>query len=200
MPSLALLQRLADECDLFIATDGAANTLADTPLRPGVVLGDFDSLEPGVRDQMPGTRFVETPDQEKSDLEKAILYAIERDAETITLAGCLGSRLDHSLTALSLLIAYRGRSAMRLVTDTSEAIVGSHWTQVNGAAGDTLSLIVFAPADGVSVDGVRWPLRDERLVPGSRGVSNEMTGTLACISVRQGTVIVVHERRAAEPA
>lgn len=182
-------------CDLFVATDGAANALAEGSLRPRVVIGDFDSLGPGVRERMPETRFVEAFDQEKSDLEKAILYAIERDAERVTLTGCMGDRLDHTLTAMSLLIAYHPRCEIRIVSDACEVLVASHWTQVHGAPGDTLSLVTFAPADGVSVDGVRWPLQDERLTPGSRGVSNEMTASVARISVRQGTVVIIHETR-----
>ena len=165
------------------------------------MIGDFDSVSPDLATQMPGTRFVEAADQEMCDLEKAILYAIERDAERITLTGCLGRRLDHTLTALSLLIAYHPRCEIRIVCDYCEAFVAEHWTQVSGEPGDTLSLVTFAPAEGVSVHGVRWPMNDERLLPGSRGVSNEMVLPVARVSVRQGVVIVIHQRQTqGEPA
>jgi thiamine pyrophosphokinase len=41
---------------------------------------------------------------------------------------------------------------------------------------------------------LRWPLDEEVLEPDStRGVSNELTGERATVTVRQGSLLVVHE-------
>jgi thiamine pyrophosphokinase len=44
----------------------------------------------------------------------------------------------------------------------------------------------------VRTQGLRYPLEGEDLAPGStRGVSNELTGTVAHVSVEAGTVLAV---------
>ena len=48
----------------------------------------------------------------------------------------------------------------------------------------------------ISTAGLRWPLEGALLSQGTtRGVSNEMTGTTATVSVTAGTALVVHTRR-----
>ncbi len=60
---------------------------------------------------------------------------------------------------------------------------------------DLVSLLATGgPAAGVSTTGLRWPLDDAVLEPGStRGVSNELTGGRATVTVREGSLLVIHE-------
>jgi thiamine pyrophosphokinase len=190
-PSRSLLERLRAGADLFIATDGAANCLAEIGLTPDVILGDFDSLTPGIRERMPGVEFFDAPDQNASDLDKGIQYACDRGAEQITLTGAAGGRIDHTLTAFSLLMKYQGRADVRVVMDTAEVRAVSGAAQIIGNPGDTISLVIFEGAPKVTLTGVQWPLKDELLHPGSRGVSNVLTEHQAHIQVADGTVFVV---------
>ncbi len=189
-PSLERLRRLRYEADLFIATDGAANELPGV-LIPDVVLGDFDSLSPKTRKRMPGAEFVHAPDQDHSDLQKAIEFAQGKGFRRITIAGATGGRIDHTLASFSLLYTYAGRLNMRVVGDSLEAWAVRGAAKVAGNPGDTISLIAFEPAI-VTIEGVHWPLGRARLVPGSLGMSNRMTEKMARIRVDEGTVIVVH--------
>ncbi len=56
--------------------------------------------------------------------------------------------------------------------------------------GDTLSLIVLESVHGVTLRGVRWPLTDAALSPGSLGVSNIVTSNRAEVWVRHGCLVV----------
>ncbi|MDP2993680.1 MAG: hypothetical protein Q8N46_00995, partial [Anaerolineales bacterium] len=49
---------------------------------------------------------------------------------------------------------------------------------------------------GVVTDGLRWPLRGETLYPyKTRGISNELLGETASVSLKSGLLIIVHSRR-----
>lgn len=192
-PSHGLLVRLWEEADLTIVTDGAANDLPARGLLPDVVLGDFDSLDANMRGRLPNTLFVRADDQEASDLDKALAYACERGAARATVAGAGGGRLDHTLTNASLLFKYGPHMDVRLVDDQGEARVVGRPAEIRGRIGDRLSLIAFAPVEGVTAEGVLWPLRDEPLAPGSRGVSNVLVAETARVSVRSGLLIVCHQ-------
>jgi len=194
MPSASLLRTLCEEADLFLATDGAANALPDLGMAPHVILGDFDSVAARAGELFPTAEFIHTPDQEASDLDKALMLAIERGATRVTLAGALGGRIDHTLVNVGLLVKYAGRLDLRIVDDWGETRATSDSLVISGHPGDTLSVAVFAPAEGVTLTGVRWPLHDERLLPGSRAVSNSLVEESARLSVREGVLIVTHLR------
>ena len=59
--------------------------------------------------------------------------------------------------------------------------------------GSLCSLLpVGGVAHGVRTEGLRFPLHDEDLLPGStRGVSNEFTAREATVSVRDGVLLAV---------
>jgi thiamine pyrophosphokinase len=189
-PGDETLDALRETADLFIATDGAADPLLARGIVPDVVLGDLDSLSPEGLLRLPPGILQPAPDQEASDLEKAILHAIAAGAGRVTLLGTTGSRVDHTLVAFSLLHRYGEAVDLRLRAPASETRLVYGETTVEGEPGDTVSLIPFAPVEGVTFEGVRWPLRDEPLHPGSRGVSNVLTAPRARLVVRGGKLLL----------
>ena len=65
--------------------------------------------------------------------------------------------------------------------------------ELRGEPGSLLSLLPLAgPARGIRTEGLRYPLRDEELAPGTtRGVSNEFLGTSAAVSLTDGVLLAV---------
>ncbi|OYV89339.1 MAG: hypothetical protein B7Z68_12200, partial [Acidobacteria bacterium 21-70-11] len=70
---VTLLRRSA----LVLAADGGANHLARVGVRPAAVVGDLDSIRPGVRRWVGEERIVARPDQESTDLHKTLAYAFD---------------------------------------------------------------------------------------------------------------------------
>jgi thiamine pyrophosphokinase len=62
-----------------------------------------------------------------------------------------------------------------------------------GRPGALVTLLpMHGPASGVVTEGLLYPLQDEELLPGAtRGVSNEMTGDRARVTVRSGVLVAV---------
>jgi len=62
-----------------------------------------------------------------------------------------------------------------------------------GPAGRLCTLLPLGgPAEGVVTQGLRWPLADETLAPGtSRGVSNELEEPHASVALRAGVLLAV---------
>jgi thiamine pyrophosphokinase len=193
-PALRELRRLRREHDVFIAADGALNRLP-SDLAPDITIGDFDSLDTKYRSGELEANLQHVEDQERSVLQKALEFALSLGANEVTLAGVWGDRSDHTLVALGLLLTYSWRASLRIVRGRDRLWLAGDDNRIEGKPGDTLSLIALSIASGVSLQGVRWPLRDEVLHPGSRGVSNEMIADAATLIVKNGAVIVCHTRR-----
>ncbi len=191
-PKTAVLLRLVRTHDLFIATDGAANNLSPKIPPPDVILGDFDSMEESTREVYPTSSFVHTPDQDTSDIEKAIEHALDAGANYITLTGTLGGRIDHTLVSIDMLVKYSKVTEISIQEQSCSLFPVRKSAEIHGVPGDTLSLITFDAVSDVRLDGVRWPIRGETLLPSSHGVSNRMTGNVARVSIGSGVLIVCH--------
>lgn len=191
-PGRVFLRKLARRVDILIAADGATSKLLKAGLRPHYVVGDFDSVPADILEHVPAAGRVHVPDQDRCDLEKALEHAVRLGCKSAIIAGGLGKRLDHSLTTISLLLRYARSVDVRIVEPGMEVVPVVASTDIHGIPGDTLSLVVLSPARGVSLTGVRWPLVEESLEPGSRGVSNVLTEPIARLSVREGAVLACH--------
>ncbi|MCX6358935.1 MAG: thiamine diphosphokinase [Armatimonadetes bacterium] len=191
-PSDASLARLRAAHDLCIATDGAADWMLRMGQAPDRVLGDMDSASPDALASLPEGAVEPTPDQEACDLEKAVRWCLARGATAITVVGATGRRFDHTITTVSILLALHLEADLRVVSGGSVTRACSSRMTVSGSPGDRLSLTAMAPARGVGLRGVQWPLQAETLLPGSRGVSNVMTEAAAEVTVEQGVVLVTH--------
>ncbi len=195
-PSKELLARLASEHDLFLAADGAALTAARLGIYPNIVSGDFDSLDLDAAQRLlPDAEFIPTPDQDHTDLEKAVQIARERGAESLTVAGAAGRRIDHTLGNFSLLLHWRAEHPalpVVFVADGSEtrAVIGE--IVLEAEPGDAVSLLSLDGRARVSADGVRWPLEDHPLAVGVGGLLNEAVSDKVTIRAAGGIVIVCH--------
>lgn len=187
-PSRELLQAYLPQADLVICTDGASRWAAKAGCTPHVIIGDMDScrkpgeceiVDCGAHDQ-----------QENTDSEKALLLALERGADEITLLGATGRRLDHTLGNVWLVARYHDRAEIALVDDHGKLMVVSEQLVVDAEAGQLVSLLALTPDVVVDTYGLEWPLHGP-LEVGTRGLSNEAIDDEVIIEVRAGLVAVI---------
>ena len=195
-PSQMLLARLAVEHELFIAVDGAALKAVKLGTLPDIISGDFDSLDLGAaRLALPNAEFLPTPDQYKTDLEKAFNIALERGASAITIAGAAGGRIDHTLGNFSLLLRWREELPdfpVIVVEDDSEVRAVTGEIMLTTEPGDAVSLLSYDGKAQVSISGVRWPLADYLLPLGVGGLLNEAVAPEVKITASGGSILVCH--------
>lgn len=186
--------------DRLIAVDGGAKNALSLGLVPNVVIGDMDSLDTETHDQLARQvcRLVPYPaEKDETDLELALLLAVEEGATDIVLLGALGGRLDQLLANVLLLtLPELAGISIRLADSEQEAFVvhGADEVTVEGLVGDILSLIPLnGDASGVYTQGLKWPLADGTLLAGpARGVSNVIVSLPVRVRVKEGSLLVVH--------
>jgi thiamine pyrophosphokinase len=185
--------------DYVVAADGGALALERWKMLPHLVVGDMDSLgDEGVerfaRQGVPVAKYSAAKDE--SDLELAVAQAIAAGATEVVLLGALrGERLDHE-TANLLLLADPGYDGVRLEARRGElrirAIRGEGSLSLEGPVGALVTLLpVNGDAEGVTTEGLRYPLRDETLRFGrARGLSNEVASLPAMVTVSKGSLLI----------
>ncbi len=190
----------------IVAADGGLARAHAIGLRPDVLVGDLDSLDPALlaAAEADGTPIRRArADKDESDTELALLVAIERGATRITVLGAFGgSRLDHALANLWLLAHPALAPAAIVLLDEGSRVflvqapgpAGRPLTcALPGPGGATITLLPFGgDVAGITTAGLAYPLRDEPLTVGpARGLSNVRTGADAAVTVRSGRLLVV---------
>lgn len=182
-----------------IAADGGARVAQYYGLSVDLVIGDMDSLTDAELDALAqgGTTIARHPAQKnETDLELALLAAVEGGARWLRILGGIGDRLDQTLSNVYLMAlpALRGCD-VRLVAGKQEArLLYAGTTQIDGAAGDTISLLPLSGvARAVRTAGLYYPLRDEDLSFGpARGVSNVLDANSATVTLQEGVLLLIH--------
>jgi thiamine pyrophosphokinase len=185
--------------DRIIAVDGGAEHCLALGLRPDLLLGDLDSVAPATleHDALSAVACERHPARkDKTDLELALLRAVQDGATHLVLAGALGGRFDMTLANVLLLALPQLRALTVEVWDRGQTVrlLSPPGGEVLGRPGDTLSLLpLLGDAEGVSTTSLDYPLRDETLRFGrTRGLSNVLTGSRATLQLRAGLLLAVH--------
>ncbi len=191
--------RLLHPDDLLIAADGGGKHCEALGLQPHLLVGDMDSLDPSIaaRFEAAGSQVLRYPThKDYTDLELALLQAIEHGANELIVVGALGKRWDQTLANLLLPAGQAFESASIRLVDGSQEIQllqPGTWHELHRQPGDTLSLVpLLGSACGIRTQGLEYPLNDENLDFGStRGVSNVLLESSARIYLRQGLLLCI---------
>jgi thiamine pyrophosphokinase len=182
---------------LIIVCDGGVRHLQKLGIKPDVIIGDMDSIEPAqlASYSAQGVKVIKYPaNKDFTDTELALDYALDLKPTAIYIWGALGGRLDHTLANVFLL--RKGQKAgikTYLIDEYCEAFIVDKEAAFVDAQGVTVSLFAFSPqVDGLSLSGFVYPLKDAVLTIGeSLGVSNIINKAHAKISVRVGNLLVI---------
>lgn len=181
---------------LVIAADGGWRWLEGQGIRPHLAVGDFDSLG-FVPEGVPVLRH--PPEKDDTDMMLAVKEGLSRGCTRFFLCGGLGGRLDHTLANLHVLSHLAGQGCLPFLLDERTAVTAVHNGTLTFSPDHSGVLSVFSwggTARGVTLAGLRYPLAHGELAPHHPlGVSNEFLGIEARVSVEEGTLLVVWERR-----
>ena len=184
-----------------IAADGGSRHLWRLNYLPQVVIGDLDSLPNQVKEWLlkAGIPFITHPEEkDETDLELALLYALNTSDHDILIFAAFGGRFDQTLANI-LLLAHPSLAGRRieLVTRYERAWLISSRTEIRGAEGDIVSLVPLGgPVHVQRTEGLKWALQDEILVFGpARGISNIMTAKVATIKIHSGILLCIHTKK-----
>jgi thiamine pyrophosphokinase len=198
IPDLSTVRRWVREGDDLIAADGGAHHAVAMGLCPRVVVGDLDSVQPELAEDLAsqGVELEKHPaNKNKTDLELAIERAIRDGATEIVLLGALGGRLDQSLANVLLMAQQDWPAPIHLVDANEMATVihGGESMTLEATPGSTVSLLpLSAEVTGITYTGMLYPLDNATLLLGStRGVSNEVVSFPATVQISTGIALVI---------
>jgi thiamine pyrophosphokinase len=169
------LGQLLEWQPLVIVLDSAIERVINLNIKVDVVLGDFDrgfNPEEITASQFP-IEIIHKPDQNKTDLEKAFDYLIERKIPAVNVVWATGRRADHTITNLTNIVSYRNLLKIVIHDDHSKIYLLPQKFEKWYPAKTNISLIPIGVVTGITTKNLLYPLNDESLTMGYRtGSSN----------------------------
>lgn len=200
-------QDAAEQSDLVLAANGGALHSLHLEIFPAIVVGDLDSFDEADRQTLEagGTEFITHPsDKDQTDLELALLGALERGATEITMLGAIGGRLDMTIVNVQLL-ALPELSSVRVELwhgNQTASLIRPPGGPIEGGRGDGISLIPLGgQVQDITTKDLQYPLKSEDLGLGpARGVSNVISGSDPQVKFGTGNLLIVHTPADSEQA
>ena len=109
--SFDLLGQLLEWSPIVVVLDNAIDRVLQLDIKVDVLLGDFDNdFDPDIyKEKQYPLEIVHTPNQDKTDLEKALDYLIEKGHKAVNVVWATGKRADHTLTNITNIVSYRNK-------------------------------------------------------------------------------------------
>ncbi|OIQ18047.1 MAG: thiamine diphosphokinase [Flavobacterium sp. MedPE-SWcel] len=174
--SKELMGQLLEWSPLVIVLDSAIQRVIDLDIKVDVLLGDFDrDFDPEYyRNLQYPLEVVHTPNQDKTDLEKAFDYLIDRGIPAANVIWATGRRADHTITNITNIVRFSDKLKIVMLDNYSKIFQLPKKFEKWYTATTPLSLIPIGTVEGITTKNLKYSLNDESLTIGYRtGSSNE---------------------------
>ncbi|GLB59399.1 thiamine diphosphokinase [Cytobacillus sp. NCCP-133] len=189
---------------MWIGVDRGVLTLIQNDIQPDLAFGDFDSvtteelalIEEKVTEL---NRFM--PEKDETDMELALNWALEQNADRIRLFGATGGRLDHLFANIQLLI----KPVLLDMAVLIEIIDKKNIIYVKSSGEYTIQEIkdfkyfsfipVTMEVKGLTLKNFKYPLKNHTVPIGSTlCISNELIEDYGTFSFTEGILMVVRSK------
>lgn len=182
---------------IIVCCDGGLRHIFNLNIIPNYIIGDFDSAPLEIINYykqkcIPFLEF--PPKKDKTDMEIALDFAIEKKAEKIFIFGGIGSRFDHTLANAHILVsALKNGIDAKLINENNIISVIDKEISIKGKKGDLISLIpLTTEVNGVTTSNLEYELNKHTLKIGSSiGVSNVFKEENIYIKIDKGLLLVI---------
>lgn len=186
------------EEDLLIGVDRGALFLIQNGLGPHISLGDFDSTTPEevelIRQGSEQFQDWDPVDKDWTDTELALNWALQQNPREILIIGALGTRFDHTLANVHLLVkAHRHNIQCSIIDKHNKITLIETYGQIQRNRYTYVSLLPLSTkATGVTLEGFQYPLHNATFSLGETiGVSNVLIADTGHIHVATGQLLCI---------
>lgn len=173
-----LLGQLLEWSPIVIVLDNAMERVVNLGIKVDVLLGDFDGdFNPEIyKEKQFPLEIVHAPNQDKTDLEKAFDYLIEKGHKAVNVIWATGKRADHTITNITNIVSYRNKLKIVILDDHSKVFLLPNKFEKWYTKNTPISLIPIGKVSGITTQNLFYPLYNEELTIGYRtGSSNHAT-------------------------
>lgn len=199
-PSKQLLLNEIKNSNLIIGADKGCEVLYNYNIFPNYILGDFDSADKDIIKAMEVSGCEKNKykkEKDFTDTEIAFNLAVEKGAKEIVLLGGTGTRYDHSLSNLGLMLkALKMSIILKIIDDNNIIFLTDKSMILKGNKGDTISFHAYCECvKNLNICGSKYDLINYDLYLGDGlTTSNEFIGNDIKITFDSGILMVLYTK------
>lgn len=185
----------------IIGVDRGLDSLHSLQIHPNLVVGDFDSVDNGIRAIYAGSpgAIVLNPKKDYTDTHVAVLEALKRKPACIRILGATGTRLDHVMGNLALLKLCLLQGVEAVIVDEHNRvrmIDRQFRIRKNLQYGKYISCIPFSDrVEGLTISGFQYNLEKATIIKEETiGISNELREEEGFITLEKGYLLVMETK------
>lgn len=183
------------EDDFIVFCDSGLKHLEALQVKPGLIVGDFDSHD---NPHLDVETIVLPCEKDDTDTVFAVKEAVKRGFDDFLLIGVVGARLDHTLGNVSILLYLDSiRKKGIIIDDYSEIeIVSNEPAYVEDSYAFFSLINITGTAKDVTIENAKYPLEHAEITCEYQyGVSNEVIpGRTAKIIISDGKLLLIKIR------
>lgn len=196
-PSLELIKSELKNCSLLICGDSGANCLKEYEMEPNYLIGDFDSVTQNVLEYFKSKDCIIEKYPEDKDFTDTYLCmekALSGGSDEIAFLGCTGTRIDHILGNIGLLLKCLKNGVKAYIKDVNNTIFIIDKPIVLSKIGAKY-FSVYAYSEVVeclTIKNAKFPLTKYNLSIGDPlTISNEFVDDDVIIEFKSGVLLVM---------
>lgn len=182
------------QADFTICVDKGLEYAESYGIKPQMILGDMDSVNPKVLRKYHKNEINIFPrDKDYTDSEIAVRKAITLGAKDVTITCATGTRMDHTLSNIKLLILLKEKGIKgRIIDSFNTMFLVDGYKSIPNKKDQVVSIIPLDTCYDVTTKGFLYPLHQEDLdINWNIGISNIIIESNGEISLTKGNLLIV---------
>lgn len=187
----------------IIGVDCGAEWLIENGIIPDHFIGDFDSVSSdflvAIKEKYAERINQYKSEKDETDTELAMRLAISLQPNIIYIYGAIGSRLDHVIANIHLLLKAEEEGILSMIISTNNRIqllLPFRNKLIEKSEFNYVSFLPFSEeVNGIYLKGFKYPLHNATMKHGNPyGVSNEIIESTGSISIGEGILLIVESK------
>ncbi len=188
---------------VLIGVDRGAEWLLDHDIVPDYFIGDFDSADANflnkIKKDYADRIFLFSNEKDETDTELGMRLAIALQPKSITLFGGIGTRLDHTIGNIHILLQAEKVNIPAILVGENNRIQLILAKQVKKVKKSNYPYVSFIPfteqVEGITITGFKYSLNKGIMHIGTPfGISNELIEPVGTISVEKGILLIIESK------
>ncbi|HEU64563.1 MAG: hypothetical protein KR126chlam4_00858 [Candidatus Anoxychlamydiales bacterium] len=189
-------KKLFDFIDLnvtIIAADGASDKLKNYSINPNFNIGDGDSIG-----EKKSNSFIKILDQNKTDFEKAIIFAKKLNLLPSLVLGFGGGEIDHIIGNAQIMTKYSDKKELFFLDTyptingfgTKLGVVLNNEFNIKLNIGSTITIIPFKESL-ITTQGLKWDLKEKRINSNFFSLRNYNISKIVTFKLKKGRALII---------
>jgi len=169
IPKKNKLNSILKKYGKIICADGAANKVIKANINPDFILGDFDSFQNDINNNI---NMIELSNQNLNDFQKILIWLQTKNYKTIDIIGMDGKRIDHTIGNFAIVLEQISNFNLTIFTESGIFYTVKNEKTFKNVYNKYFSIFSPNKDNKINTSGLNYELKEKTLNKIQEGTLN----------------------------